>query len=352
MSFQSLSFAEIASRLYEIRRLERGLLVEFLEALGEMEERRGFLEMGFPSLFSFCTGYLGLSNAAAFRRTTAARMLRDRPEVREYLADGRLSLTTLVLLRDVMDEPGVLDRAAAKNEDQVKLLVASLRPRPDVPPLFRRLPATRTESPPDATSLPAPRDPAASAEATPPAAGASGPERPRARLEPLSEDRRLLRVTVDADFAEKLARVAALLSHRLEAGRLEQVLRACVETTLEVLEKRQRGVGRAPTKPPRTDSRYVPKAVRREVWGRDGARCTFTAGGQRCPATHRLQLHHLHPYGLGGSTTADNLTLRCQGHNLMAARHDYGAEVVGRRHEAVPRPDGGRGWYYPAATDG
>jgi hypothetical protein len=99
--------------------------------------------------FSFCTDNLGFTKAAAFRRTTAARLLARFPLVADYLVDGRLNLTTLVELRDVLDESHlveILDRAAGRTEDQVKQLVAELRPQPAPADLLRRLPTHRNHS--------------------------------------------------------------------------------------------------------------------------------------------------------------------------------------------------------------
>src|SRR5690606_26302299 len=52
----------------------------------------------------------------------------------------------------------------------------------------------------------------------------------------------------------------------------------------------------------------VRAAVRREVWQRDGARCTYVDDrGQRCREMAFLELHHVSPHALGGPPTADNL---------------------------------------------
>src|SRR3990170_1831091 len=141
------SLAEVPSdaltvRLYEIRKEERALLVEFLAHLAELDRRRVVLALGYPSLFSFCTDYLGLTKSSAFRRTTACRLVGRFPVIAEYLADGRLCLTTLCELRDVLAEERldeILDRAAGRTEDQVKELVCALRPRPAPPEVFRPL---------------------------------------------------------------------------------------------------------------------------------------------------------------------------------------------------------------------
>src|SRR6185503_8870454 len=142
MNLNGFSSETIVAHLYELRRQERGLLVEFLWYLSEIERRGSVLEMGFSSTFVFCTDYLGLSKGAAYRRTKGAKILARFPLAEEYLSDGRLSLTTLVLLDDVLDGDGrvVMDRAAGKSEDEVKVLVASLRPQEPPTDLFRRLP--------------------------------------------------------------------------------------------------------------------------------------------------------------------------------------------------------------------
>ena len=79
----------LAARLYQLRGHERPLLPLLLRHLAEVDRRRLYLDMAFPSLFAFATGFLGYSKAAAFRRTTAARLLARFPVVADHLADGR-----------------------------------------------------------------------------------------------------------------------------------------------------------------------------------------------------------------------------------------------------------------------
>jgi 5-methylcytosine-specific restriction endonuclease McrA len=69
--------------------------------------------------------------------------------------------------------------------------------------------------------------------------------------------------------------------------------------------------------------------VRRAVWSRDGARCTYLGGtGERCRENALLELHHVHPHARGGPPTEDNLTLRCRAHNALAAEQDFGREFI------------------------
>jgi hypothetical protein len=80
---------------------------------------------------------------------------------------------------------------------------------------------------------------------------------------------------------------------------------------------------------PRRRGRHVPAAVRRAVFERDEARCTYTDPlGRRCAETHRLEVHHLKAFARGGEHTVDNLTLRCHAHNALAAEEDFGRQLI------------------------
>jgi len=84
--------------------------------------------------------------------------------------------------------------------------------------------------------------------------------------------------------------------------------------------------------------RGVPAAIRRTIWQRDAARCTYhDVRGQRCRERAGLQLHHVAPHARGGPATVDNLTLRCRAHNALAAEHDFGREWM--RHKIPSRAD-------------
>jgi 5-methylcytosine-specific restriction endonuclease McrA len=80
---------------------------------------------------------------------------------------------------------------------------------------------------------------------------------------------------------------------------------------------------------PRQRGRYVPAAVRRDVFERDAGRCSYSdASGQRCRETHGLELHHVTAFARGGEHTLSNLTLRCRAHNALAAEQDFGRDFV------------------------
>ena len=61
-----------------------------------------------------------------------------------------------------------------------------------------------------------------------------------------------------------------------------------------------------------SSSRYVPAAIRREVWRRDGGQCAFMGEGGRCTERGLLEYHHRVPFADEGATNVENLELRCR----------------------------------------
>jgi len=82
-----------------------------------------------------------------------------------------------------------------------------------------------------------------------------------------------------------------------------------------------------PTSAPRQRVRYIPAVIRRTVFERDGARCSFVDElGERCRETRQLQFHHRQAFAHGGPHTVANVTLHCAAHNALAAEQDFGRE--------------------------
>ncbi len=61
--------------------------------------------------------------------------------------------------------------------------------------------------------------------------------------------------------------------------------------------------------------------------------------GRRCSERHRLEFHHLEPWGRKGNHSPANVGLRCKAHNLYQAELDYGKEKM-LRHRRPGSRDG------------
>jgi 5-methylcytosine-specific restriction endonuclease McrA len=80
------------------------------------------------------------------------------------------------------------------------------------------------------------------------------------------------------------------------------------------------------TLPKKVPTRYIPSAIRQEVLRRDDYACTYRdpEAGRKCGSRFRLELDHRTPWAVGGQSKAEDLRVRCQPHNQLAAIQFYG----------------------------
>jgi len=333
-----LTNQELVARVTVLAGDERRATAALIAHLAVLDERQLYLDEGASSLFAYLTQFLHLSEHAAYGRMQAARAVRRYPVILDLLADGAVNLTTITLLAPELTPDNHRDLLAAVRHNsrrQVEEIIARLRPRPPARSLIRRLPAP----PPGATTLAVP---------IPGPPGSAPPAGPRASITPLTEQSYRIQFTASPDTHAKLRAAQDLLRHRIPDGDVGKIVDRALTALLNELVKRKLGAAdRAPAPPdltrpapsqeppseetpsrpwrppaPAPGSRYIPPDVRRAVWLRDGGRCTFTAPtGHRCTEQGFLEFHHLVPFSAGGTSTVENLQLRCRAH------HRYESEV-------------------------
>ena len=162
-----------------------------------------------------------------------------------------------------------------------------------------------------------------------------------ARVVPLSPGRFGVQFTMSQNARDHYEYASTLLSHQLPKADLATVTEMAYAALVEKLERKKFGVTRKPRSGARSaiDRRYIPTATRRQVYERDGARCTFTSEtGKRCPATRRLEFDHVDEFARGGPATVENLRIRCRAHNQYAAECTFGKGFMDHtRREARER---------------
>lgn len=385
----------LSERLRSLAGDERSIQADFLLHLDALDRRRGYAELGYPSLWEYCLRALHLREGAAGRRIGAMRVLRRYPVLVDALRDGRLSLSTLRVLGPVLTAENVLAvtaQAAFRTKAETDAIAASVKPRAAPAQGLRRLTPvqmgplvlaeqsvltesaqTRVEGP----ALPTPTHAVADTAAPPTtspfanvpmsgarpcqalalqnetdpssalALGAPPPRRPAtAELRAVADAQWSLRVTLDAEAKEDLETLTALLAHKVPSRNLAAVLAEALRCAVE-----KHGVRRGALVPARRKSAAEPKKapggpspgrrptipaeVRRQVWERDGGMCSFTASdGTRCGTRWQLELDHVVPFARGGEPTVTNLRLRCRTHNVHHAERVFGREHMERFRRA------------------
>src|ERR1700738_2527137 len=210
-ALESLSSADLLSATRELVAKSRGLEAELLLHLGEVDERKLYLECAFPSMFALCVEELGFSEDAAYARITVARAARRLPAMVEAVRSGQVHLTGLRMLVPLLTDHNhreVLAQAAGKSKRRVEELVGRLSPQPAVAALIRKLP----ELPVVAAVPPAPLGPG---EPPPMAGPPPGALARRAVLAPLTEETFKVQFTAGRAFRDKLRQAQDLLRHRI-----------------------------------------------------------------------------------------------------------------------------------------
>jgi 5-methylcytosine-specific restriction endonuclease McrA len=361
-----------------------------LAHIAEVDARQLFRGSGCGSMHAYCVDKLHLSDDAAYKRIQAARAARQFPALFEAVAAGRLHLTAVCLLAPHLT-PGnaeeLIEAATHRRKAEIEAWLARrfevVRDAGPVRPMIRAIPGAVQLAPAqvdeDQLQLTAVDErftfPLTQVDVNG-GVGVSddgeahgGSELVPAQVRGSVPERYLIRLAISKSTHDKLRRAQALLSYAVPAGDVAQVLDRALDALIADVEKKRFGAKKRDPRPsgairpipdqhrPKSQTanqapprragvnRYIPAPIRRAVWERDGAQCTFVAAtGCRCETRHFLEFDHVKPIAKGGKATVDGLRLRCQAHNQYEAERAFGAEFMRRKRDkarSAAEPDMG-----------
>jgi hypothetical protein len=352
---ESLSSSDLRSATRELVRGSHGVEAALLVHLGEIDERKVYLDWAFSSIFAFCVGELRFSEDVACNRINVARAARRMPVILEAVRSGQVHLAGLRLLAPHLtteNQEKVLTEAAGKSKREIEELVARLWPQPPVPTVVRKLPG-RPNPPPEASPafsfgatrpVPQPESPAVLAFAPP-----QRRDERRAVVTPLAEETFKFQFTASRACHDKFRQAQDLLRHRIPGGDLATIFERALDLLIEQVKKERFGIGRKARQAAAEDadaspSRRIPDAVKREVFERDAGRCTFTdERGRRCAETSALEFDHQDGFARTHLHRGDRIRLLCRAHNQHVAEQMYGRAFMERARASVDRLATGTG---------
>jgi len=249
--------------------IEKKATSKVLEYLNEIDKRRLWVKEGYGSLFDFCMRYLGYSEGEASRRIQAARLTQRVESVKPLLEKGKVSLTSLTLLSPILTKENaemILPQVIGKPIREVERVIHQHFPER----------ALKKET---------------------------------------------FEVELDEELKSLLERAKQIASEKNSNLLLKKVLKAYVR------EKTPRKtLGKIPGKPhaPSTSrhTRKIAASTSAKVKASAGYQCEYRSPkGIRCSQTAHLEIDHIRPYALGGSSKdLSNLRTLCKVHNLFFAR--------------------------------
>ncbi len=314
INLQSLSDVNLLSQIRSLAAEERKLTTQVLELLREVERRRLFAGQGFSSLFEYAVKELGYSEASASRRINSMRLLKDVPGAAALIEKGALNLSTLSSVQCFL-----------KRDERAKGRAYSPAEKRDLLSKMENRSARECEK--------------ILVEISPESA------KPKLQSRAVLPGQTELRVVASDALMQKFEKIKGLLAHSHPNLELPELLELLADRTLEGIDPEKKGERRAksvavkvvrsvlssPT-PTSESGRYVSAPVRRQVWQRDGGKCTFVSPetGRKCESLFGLEVDHILPVALGGGSDLDNLRLLCSCHNKWEAIQKLGVETMRR----------------------
>lgn len=292
MNLHSLDPANLIERFAKLVKTERKITHHILECISEIDRRRIYLDLAYPSLFEYLTRAHGYSSSAAQRRIDAARLLRQIPEVGSKIEAGTLNLSQISLVAQ-----------SARRSEKDNLQTVSMKVKTEI------LEKLESKSFFESQALVA----------------------EHLNLSPVVRDREqisrdgyvTLTMTLTAEEYESWTKAKALIAHavpslanadvfnhlvKCEISRRLEIKRASVSTSLSRPRSVSQGLRKRVFKSSISDSESSPA-------------CGYTdpESGRVCGSKHFLQIDHIQPVWAQGENAIENLRVLCASHN----RHRY-----------------------------
>lgn len=301
LSHLNISNVALDRKIKSLKGTENEIQAEIIRYLSELDSRKAYRDLGYSSLFTYCTEALGYSKGAAYRRVEAVRTYQTNPEIYESVKSGKLSVCAVAEVSKIKDtevKTEVLKASEGKTKEEVKLLTAVHLPpetkqkRDIIKPVLKE------------------------AEVSAPLFDAFNDESIKAyKLE------YKFSVELDEECMRLYEEARELVGHTKACEVLKRVLREFVAKRKEVKRQVVTDCSRK--------SRFIPKATKLVVLKRDGRCCSFVSkDGKRCQERHGLEFDHIVPFSKGGSRDSSNLRLVCRAHNQLYAERYFGKDFM------------------------
>jgi hypothetical protein len=320
LNLKTMSDGQLIERVEYLVRRERELVECLIWHLQEIQDRKLYIQMGFTSLFECLVRHFKYSEAVAYSRISALKILAAVPQAAEALNSGEVNLTTLSLtqsfIRKQEKESGTrvsveeklqyLQAIKNKSTQEVKQILASIHPVLELP---------------------------------------------HDKVHYLDKDHVQLQVTVCNKLLDKIEKLKALISHENLNPSYNEILHLALDAAIEKVEKKK-GVNNkeisisiakngkktqqdlnVPTTITTKDaaastrsfsiksSRYISRQVKRMVAKRSNSQCEYiNHDGKRCLSKFHMQFDHIIAFSKNGGAELGNIQHLCRVHNAYKGR--------------------------------
>ena len=285
MNLKNLTSESLLAQIKKVVREERAATTVVLYHLLEVERRRLYASLGYSSLFDYAVTELGYCKASAYQRVSAARALREIPEIEAKIDEGALNLTLISKAQTVCRQERL--SGETKREIMVSLENKSTREAEQILSRYSTQPPTQ--------------------------------EKVRVVTPTQSE----VKFLASEELLQDIENLKGLLAHSHPNASISELIQFALKTAIQSKDPAKKSVrAQKPTL-------NINQSQKVAIWRRDQSQCTYQdpKTRRRCASKYKLQIDHRVPQSQGGSNELSNLRLLCQSHNLFEARRVLGSWV-------------------------
>jgi len=319
---RKLSNIDLLQETKNLAKAETKIIAKMIDHLMEIDRRKLFCDLFYPSLYEYCRQELGLSDDQCYRRIRAMRMCQEIPATKEKLDKGELSLTNINLIdglfKDLasasfeikLDKSAIIDSVCGKSKNECEQTIRNIKNENNI--------KTRPK---------------------------------KSRVIKESADSFRLNISISKETLKKFEKIKGIFAHKKidESEIMGKIMDAYLSEHEEQM-KPKRAPKKAPTKAPKIKSnnenevshevktneepsskrkshsknttRFIKKEVKDKVYKRAGGKC------ENCGSVHALQFDHRYAFALGGDSEIENIRLLCRQCNLRSAVKVFGVDFM------------------------
>jgi hypothetical protein len=302
--------------------------VSLLQILEQIDREKVYLVMGYNSLFIYCVEALKLSESQSYSFMTVCRKSKEVPELKKEIESGGLTLSKARRIVPVLTKENHsewIEKAKTLPKAELEKEVAKVSPfSVKIKEQVRVISEDRVSLKLDLSEV-------------------TLKKLKRAQMLLMNKRRKNLNLEeslnelLDGFLQKNDPLVVRMESEQKEEASLERNRKRPLESfsissgasekvpgpgqgNVSSVEQIESTAGLPPVKPTRMKilQRNLPKPLRRKIFQRDAASCTYKGvNGKICGSQRFLQIHHLRPWAQGGSHQPENLQTLCAAHHGM-----------------------------------
>lgn len=299
---------------------EREVLTSILQHIEEVDRRKLYLKMAYPSLFDYLTKHIGYANGSAQRRIDAARLNREVPDVISSIQAGKVNLAQIALMQKAIRQVQIETKNTVTSALKQKLFT-DIKEKSIIESeilINKSLDIQIKES---------------------------------TRVAYQQNEAVRVEITFSKEQWDKIVRLREILSNSLPHGSWDQVFEYLADKVIEQKDFAKTKVARdklyknknvnaenaanvkaaeekttnektrvdlaiKSERKTSTQRKSIPKAIQKEIFGRDIC-CQYkdSVTGKVCSSKWRLNIDHIKPVWAGGLNDKTNLRILCANHN-------------------------------------